>query len=295
MKPKHQGGYSPIHTEFCERTLVTLLRGLGPWKTSIYLIGGLVPRYLFARNVDEGNVAHIGTTDVDIVLNLEVMADIEAYNRLEENLKKMGFERGRNDEGREQNHRWLRKVENGVTVVIDLLCEGSEGGKPFPLPKTAGRLSALKIPGVHLVFDDYIEVPIRAELLEEGGITIETVRIAGLSSFLILKAIAFDDRNEEKDSYDIVYTLTRFEGGPGAAARTFSKKMGGAPDEDKKLFERAINILKNRFVDEKGIAGYRKDGPTSYARFLSDPGNPEQDTRNKRDASAIIKIFLENL
>ena len=51
---------------------------------------------------------------------------------------------------------------------MNLLCEGIEGGKPFSLPKAAGRLSALKIPGVHLVFDDNIEVPIRAELLEEG-------------------------------------------------------------------------------------------------------------------------------
>lgn len=105
MKPKHQGGYNQIHTQYCERTLVTLLRGLGPWKTSVYLIGGLVPRYLLAETAGEGTAAHIGTTDVDIVLNLEVMADIEAYSRLEENLKRMGFERGQNDEGREQNHR----------------------------------------------------------------------------------------------------------------------------------------------------------------------------------------------
>lgn len=295
MKPKHQGGYSPVHTEFCERTLVTLLRGLGPWKTSIYLIGGLVPRYLFAENVGEGDAAHIGTTDVDIVLNLEVMADIEAYNRLEENLKKMEFERGRNDEGREQNHRWFRKVENGVTVVIDLLCEGMEGGKPFALPKAAGRLSALKIPGVHLVFNDYMEVPIRAELLEEGGISTETVRVAGLTSFLILKAIAFDERNEEKDSYDIIYALSRFDGGPAAAARVFSDKLNNASDEDAELFRRAISILKNRFGSEDDVPGYRKDGPTSYARFLSDPGNPDQDARNKRDAAAIVGIFLENL
>lgn len=295
MKPKHQGGYSPVHTEFCERTLVTLLRGLGPWKTSIYLIGGLVPRYLFAETGGKGHPAHIGTTDVDIVLNLEVLSDIEAYNRLEENLNRMGFERGRNDEGREQNHRWFRKVENGVTVVIDLLCEGIKGGKPFPLPKTAGRLSALKIPGVHLVFEDYVEVPIKAELLEEGGITTETVRVAGLSSFLILKAIAFDDRNEEKDSYDIVYTLSRYEGGSLAAANVFTEKMNSVSGDDKKLFERAINILKNRFGDEEGVAGYRKDGPTAYARFLSDPGNPDKDAVNKRDAAAIIKIFLENL
>ena len=48
MKPKHQGGY----TTLCERTLVTLLRGLRPWKQGIYVIEGLVPRYLIPTALD---------------------------------------------------------------------------------------------------------------------------------------------------------------------------------------------------------------------------------------------------
>jgi hypothetical protein len=32
MKPKHESGYGAEHTDLCERTLATLLRGLGPWK-----------------------------------------------------------------------------------------------------------------------------------------------------------------------------------------------------------------------------------------------------------------------
>ena len=40
MKPKHQGGYTTLHAELCERTLVTLLRGLGPYKEGVYLVIG---------------------------------------------------------------------------------------------------------------------------------------------------------------------------------------------------------------------------------------------------------------
>ena len=40
-KPKTFDGYDEDHTLDCERVLVTLLRGLGPWKDSVYLIGGL--------------------------------------------------------------------------------------------------------------------------------------------------------------------------------------------------------------------------------------------------------------
>ena len=43
-KPQTVDGYSDAHTVDCERVLVTLLRGMGPWKDSVYLIGGLTPR-----------------------------------------------------------------------------------------------------------------------------------------------------------------------------------------------------------------------------------------------------------
>ena len=45
-KPATRDVYNNQHTTACERVLVTLLRGLGPRKDSLYLIGGLTPRYL---------------------------------------------------------------------------------------------------------------------------------------------------------------------------------------------------------------------------------------------------------
>ena len=48
-----------------ERVLVTLLRGLGPWKESAYLIEGLTPRYLVSARLPVVP-AHAGTLDVDI-------------------------------------------------------------------------------------------------------------------------------------------------------------------------------------------------------------------------------------
>ena len=45
-KPNTIDGYNEQVTRDCERVLVTLLRNLGPWKDSIFLVGGLTPRYL---------------------------------------------------------------------------------------------------------------------------------------------------------------------------------------------------------------------------------------------------------
>lgn len=38
-KPATRDGYSDQFTLDCERVLVTLMRGLGPWRDSLYLIG----------------------------------------------------------------------------------------------------------------------------------------------------------------------------------------------------------------------------------------------------------------
>jgi len=97
-KPATLDGYSDQNTLDCESVLVTLLRGLGPWKDSVYLVGGLTPRYLVAAR-PPAVPAHAGTLDVDIVIDLQILADTEAYHTLEDNLKRMGFERAENGAG----------------------------------------------------------------------------------------------------------------------------------------------------------------------------------------------------
>ena len=76
-KPATLDGYSDQYTWDCERVLVTLLRGLGPWKESVYLVGGLTPRYLVKARPPVVP-AHAGTLDVDIVIDLHQVTEIEA-------------------------------------------------------------------------------------------------------------------------------------------------------------------------------------------------------------------------
>ena len=84
-KPDTAGGYKNKVTRNCERVLVTLLRGLGPWKNSVYLVGGLTPRYLVKARPPDVPV-HAGTSDVDIVVELQMLADTDAYYSLEKKL-----------------------------------------------------------------------------------------------------------------------------------------------------------------------------------------------------------------
>ncbi len=296
MKPKHQGGYTALHADLCERALVTLLRGLGPWKAGVYLAGGLVPRYLIQRQTEgqQSSPPHAGTTDVDLVLDLQVLATVEAYRRLEQNLRALGFVRGANDEGRAQHFSWRRPVGGGITVVVDLLCDadGGAGGEIAELPGER-RLSALKIPGAHLIIRDHIVVELTAALLDERGVATETVRLANVVPFVVLKALAYEDRFEEKDAYDLVYCLMHYGRGPEDVAAQFADRLALWPDEP--LLPRAVEILRTRFTSDEHTGGARKDGPISYARFLADPGRRDLDARHRQDAAAVVELFLSAL
>ncbi|OQC18095.1 hypothetical protein [Candidatus Skiveiella danica] len=82
VKPLHFGRYSDVYTVDCERVLVTLLRGLGPRKESVFLVGGLTPRYLVPQ-IPPDVPAHAGTLDVEIVIDLQLLADTDVYHSLE--------------------------------------------------------------------------------------------------------------------------------------------------------------------------------------------------------------------
>jgi hypothetical protein len=293
-KPDSASGYDKQVTENCERVLVTLLRGLGPWKDSVYLVGGLTPRYL-APELRGGKVPHAGTGDVDIVIQLEMLATTtDAYHSLEENLKKMGFEREENEEGEKQSWRWKTKTEKAVSVVLELLADNPElsGGQVKPLP-TEGTISALNIPHSSMVFDHFEVKEIQAELLGENGVATENVRYADLVSFTCLKAFALDQRNERKDAHDIIFCVENADGGPEAAAKKFQSAREG---KHAKVVDEALAILGKRFADDGKTEGYRKDGPVAVARFEIDgEGGEVREARllRQRQVSNLIMRLLK--
>ena len=86
----HHDCYSRPATLRCERALVTLIGDIGPWSERIVLVGGLVPRYLIG-SLPLGAAPHVGSTDVDLVIELAVEEAAETYETLQTNLKKSGF------------------------------------------------------------------------------------------------------------------------------------------------------------------------------------------------------------
>ena len=287
-KPTTLGGYTEQYTVDCERVLVTLLRGLGPWKESMFLIGGLTPRYLVTAR-PPAVPAHAGTLDVDIVIDLQILADTEGYSTLAGNLRKMKFERSTNATGQKLSWRWQTRTEHGALMVVELLADAPEiaGGKVEPLP-TDKTISALNIPHSSIVFDLYQVREIQAELLNGAGVAVEQVKHANLVSFTCLKALAFDQRGERKDAHDLVYCIEHAPGGRDSAAEMFRNSLTGRHGA---VIRDSLAMLRNRFARDHEVEGYRKDGPVAVARFELG----EDDEADQREARLLRQRQVSNV
>ena len=259
--------------------MLTVLGDVGPWQGRIYLVGGLAPRYLAGR-LPEGARAHIGTTDVDLVIGLTIDDETpETYRTLQNNLKKAGLQPSEN------SFCWTRDVQ-GVKVRVEFLSETDqvEAGRAFrPKGVDAGsKLGALNVPGALLAPRDFIEYEIEGERLDRGGRSRVRVRVANVLPYVVLKILAFQERHENKDAYDLIFTLLHFGSGPHEAGRS----AAGSPVAGHAQAVMALTLLEERFRD------IGQDGPTAYAQFLSEPDDDDERARLRMEAVATVREFL---
>ena len=292
-KPDTFQGYNRDVTRGCERLLVTLIRNMGPWCDSVFLVGGLTPRYLVEDRPPDVP-AHAGTSDVDIVVEMQVLADTNAYRTLEENIKRIGLERGENDRGDKLSWRWQKKLDDGTVLILEFLADvgDAEGVALQELP-SKGAVSAIGIPHAGMVFDHHETCEITADLLDDGGVTTVNVRHADIVSFTCLKAFACEHRTEPKDAHDLCYCLEHYRGGHRAVQLAFEEALKGKRADE---IKRAIDILERHFCSSSGIEGYRKDGPTSAARFEgAESWADDQRIRRQRELSDVVQDAIAPL
>lgn len=274
----HRSAYDHFATDRCERVLVTLLGDVGPWSKRIYLAGGLAPRYLVGEFPAAAR-AHIGTTDVDLVIGLALGDDLpETYRTLYNNLRSAGLKQT------QPSFRWSRTVD-GVAVYVEFLCETDqvEPGTIYrPRGTTGSKVAAVNVRGAQLVTRDFIEHAIEGDRLDDGGRSRVTVRVAGLLAYTVLKILAFQDRHKKKDAYDLVFVILNYPGGPTAAGHA----SGASPIIGDPQVAEAIDLLSARFADAD------HDGPHAYAGFLADPGDDEAQARLRNEAVAVVEHYI---
>jgi len=278
-KPQTATGYSVAQTGLAERTLVTVWRYISEYREHLVLVGGLVPRYLVDRVTErevEVGAGHCGTMDVDFGISLGV-ADVETYKSIRRILsEKVHFERGTNEAGNKQKHSFVSTIE-GQEISIDFLTT-KYGGPTSKIRQVEADLSAIQAEGLGLALSDPLVVRIRGELLTGDGPYTAEVPICRPVPYVVLKALAFSDRGERKDAYDLVYTLIHYKDGPGSVA-------GEIRDDERNAtsFERAVKEMGRLF------ASGAETGPIAYSNFV------DREPTAAANAYAAVQEFLASL
>lgn len=255
-KPRSRDGYTPEDLLQVRSTCLTVAATLGAHLDRLCIVGGLVPNLLideqYGPNPETGD-AHPGTSDLDVAMQIALL-DNRGYAEISTRLRQEGFGPDVNENGNPTPQRW--KLE-GKKVTIDFLlppiADGPGAARVQPLEPDFG---ALIIPGVELATGEREWVKLDGRTLTGERITRE-VPVCGPGAFVALKALAFADRAEPKDAYDLVYVVRRW---PGGAADIASRLAAHAETHDA-VVRRAFERLVSDFRDPDRV------GPLRAAEF----------------------------
>lgn len=289
MTEKHKlaEAYSSNKTLACEIALVLLLQAFGSLKPTLRLIGGLVPRYL-TPEAPPDVPAHVGTTDVDIVLDVAVIEAGEDYSTLREQLKAAGFARHVKSDGKVSSWQWACDVR-GERIVVEFLVHADDPAATGVVNLSGEEISACRIPYVGMVTDCYLERELRIDRPDGDGISTELVRHADAVAFITLKALAMANRHERKDVADLVHVLRYYKGGLKAIADEFASRLASGKHD--LPIRSALDALHAKFCNDEHTPGHQKDGPGRFASFHG-IDDPDERALVQREVSGLVTEFV---
>jgi hypothetical protein len=273
-KPIKASGYTPEHLAKARSLCLYVATKLGDLMDDVVVVGGLVPSLLInPEDLPAGEAAHVGTMDLDVGFALRLL-ESGMYHTVSERLRTAGFIQDKNAEGRPTTHRW--RLREGASATVDFLIpptrKTDRGGRLKNLEKD---FAAVFAPGLHLAFRDRSRVSLSGTT-PAGEKAEREIWVCGPGAFVVLKALAFHDRGENKDAYDLYYVLRCFGGGPSDVARCF-RPLIDDPDTI-----RAMHILEQDFKANDCL------GPMRVAHFVH--GGPDEATQ--ADVVGFVLKFL---
>ena len=208
--------YTAEKVEAARSVLIELVRLLGEYRDHIVLIGGWVPEMIIAG----APMPHVGSMDIDLALDHREIPE-EGYRTIQRLLLERGYRQG------DQPFRFFRDfILKGtpVTVEVDLLAGQYGGTGKSRRHQRVQDIFARKTRGCDLAFDNPVKVTLDGEL-PGGGKDSVTIRVASIVPFIVMKAMALDDRLKEKDAWDIYYCLRHYPGGIDALVEEFKPHL----------------------------------------------------------------------
>lgn len=203
---------------------------------------------------------HVGIMDLDVGLQIALLND-GRYRELTDRLRDAGFEMDKNDAGHPTRQRWTITRAERVTIdfLIQPTLEGDKGGK---LRALEPDFAAIIAPGLRCAFRDRKQVTLKGTTLF-GEKATRDIWVCDAGAYVVLKALAFDSRGENKDAYDLYYVVRNYGAGPADVGSRLHLLLD---DADAK---HALTILKRDFSEPDAV------GPMRVAAFVTG-GKDEQ-------------------
>ena len=274
-KPTTAAGYTPGYVDLVRATCLYIATKLGNLTDDLVVVGGLVPSLIVDQErLAAGIEAHVGTMDLDIGLAIALF-DQGRYRELAETLRRSGFAQDENERGNATRHRW--KIEGTEKVTLDFLIAPTRpddrGGM---LRDIEPDFAAVIAPGLHLAFVDRQKITLAGRTIL-GEHAERDIWVCGPAAYIVLKALAFDLRGENKDAYDLFYVVRNY----GSGVHEIADLM--RPILQDPATQEAIVILQRDFTSHRSL------GPHRVARFLTG----ETDENLQADVSGYIGDLLQ--
>ncbi len=204
MKPEPQSAadYDERTTAAVKSVLVEMGQILGSYKGKFAVVGGAVP-WLLLENED---MAHVGTLDIDIALNAAALKDEDEYKDLIEGLMENGYSQ-RTEHKKFQLVRKVNPKDGGpaIDVIVDFLMP-RDVQLTRNKPALIDNFAVQRADGADLALQFYQMVAIDGAMPAGGKNRVE-IAIASIPALLAMKGYAIQNRHKQKDSYDIYYCI----------------------------------------------------------------------------------------
>ena len=276
-KPTTADGYRSEYVALVRATCLYIATKLGDLMDDLVIVGGLAPSLLVDQeSLSDAAQAHVGTIDLDVGLTLALLNE-GRYRVLSERLRRAGFVQDVNEEGRPTRQRWV--FESPEKVTIDFLIQPSlQTDRGGALRNIEEDFAAIIAPGLHLAFQDRERVTLTGRTIV-GENAERAVWVCGPGAFVVLKALAFQSRGENKDAYDL-YDILRNYGSRVEDIADRLRPLAGDPASST-----ALEILRKDFLGHDAV------GPRRVATFLTGGSDEEIQADVVGFAAAFLRCF----
>lgn len=258
--------YPPRSLAGAEAALLTAWASLERFHSELVLVGGLAVKYL----TTSGQGLLPGAVTMDVDLGVTLATEGGQYGSLADDLSGQGF---RSD----QQGRFARRFEN-LTVFLDFLTEHPGAmtgtavvdGIPAGIFPGVGRALATR----RMVWVEGTDVfGVRQRM---------AIPISGIGALLVLKLNAFAGRQQAKDAYDLLLTVTQSVDGAEAAVASFREEV----EADNPGIPRALEALRKHFTAPD------QSGPLRCAAFALEglPAVPDLEMRRRQIIERMVTV-----